>query len=100
MRKIQCHECGRTYDFDAEDFCPGCGAFTQPPHTKTPAGDAATPAPKKQRGEGRKEPLFRRIAAAGGKQKKRREAKGEGSGDLAFEILTEVLDVALDFIDP
>lgn len=31
MRKVQCHECGKRYDFDADDFCPKCGAFNQPP---------------------------------------------------------------------
>lgn len=30
MRKVRCHECGKNYDFDVDDFCPGCGAFTQP----------------------------------------------------------------------
>ena len=30
MRKVQCGECGRRYDFDIDDFCPKCGAFNQP----------------------------------------------------------------------
>jgi len=30
MRKIRCHECGKSYDFDVDDFCPKCGAFNQP----------------------------------------------------------------------
>lgn len=30
MRRVRCHECGKSYDFDVDDFCPGCGAFTQP----------------------------------------------------------------------
>ena len=38
MRKVRCHECGKVYNFDAEDFCPRCGAFTQPP--KSTAIDA------------------------------------------------------------
>ena len=33
MRRVQCHECGKRYNYDADDFCPRCGAFTQP--TKT-----------------------------------------------------------------
>ena len=33
MRKVKCYECGKRYDFDADDFCPKCGAFTQPPRT-------------------------------------------------------------------
>lgn len=31
MRNVQCHECGKRYNFDVDDFCPRCGAFTQPP---------------------------------------------------------------------
>jgi|GEM_PF-5320500 len=31
MRNVQCHECGKRYNFDKDDFCPRCGAFTQPP---------------------------------------------------------------------
>ena len=38
VRKVRCHECGKVYNFDAEDFCPRCGAFTQPP--KSTAIDA------------------------------------------------------------
>lgn len=30
MRKIRCYECGKSYDFDIDDFCPKCGAFSQP----------------------------------------------------------------------
>ena len=32
MRNVQCHDCGKRYNFDKDDFCPKCGAFTQPPH--------------------------------------------------------------------
>ena len=31
MHKVRCYECGKIYDFDQDDFCPRCGAFTQPP---------------------------------------------------------------------
>lgn len=31
MRKVRCYECGKSYDFDEDDFCPKCGAFNQPP---------------------------------------------------------------------
>ena len=31
MRIVKCYDCGKKYDFDADDFCPGCGAFTPPP---------------------------------------------------------------------
>ena len=27
MRKVRCYECGKTYDYDTDDFCPKCGAF-------------------------------------------------------------------------
>lgn len=30
MRKVRCYECGKSYDFDVDDFCPKCGAFNQP----------------------------------------------------------------------
>ena len=30
MRGVRCHECGKRYNFDVDDFCPRCGAFTQP----------------------------------------------------------------------
>ena len=30
MRKVTCGECGKRYDFDADDFCPRCGAFNRP----------------------------------------------------------------------
>lgn len=30
MRKVRCYECGKSYDFDEDDFCPKCGAFNQP----------------------------------------------------------------------
>lgn len=33
MRKVQCGECGRIYDFDQDEFCPKCGAFNQPPRS-------------------------------------------------------------------
>ena len=38
MRRVRCYECGKMYDFDMDDFCPRCGAFTQPP--KSTAIDA------------------------------------------------------------
>lgn len=34
MRKVQCGECGKRYDFDMDDFCPKCGAFNQPAKSK------------------------------------------------------------------
>lgn len=31
MRKIQCADCGKRYDYDVDDFCPRCGSFNPPP---------------------------------------------------------------------
>ena len=33
MRRVQCYDCGKRYDFDIDDFCPRCGAFNQPGKT-------------------------------------------------------------------
>ena len=33
MRRVICHECRKQYDFSVDDFCPRCGAFTQPPRS-------------------------------------------------------------------
>ena len=30
MRMVRCYECGRSYDYDEDGFCPRCGAFNQP----------------------------------------------------------------------
>ena len=31
MRKVHCADCGKTYDYDVDDFCPRCGSFNPPP---------------------------------------------------------------------
>lgn len=31
MRNIRCADCGKRYDYDADDFCPRCGSFNPPP---------------------------------------------------------------------
>ena len=41
MRKVKCYECGKRYDFDVDDFCPKCGAFTQPPRSTRIGVDGA-----------------------------------------------------------
>ena len=41
MRRVRCYECGRSYDFDQDDFCPNCGAFNQPPQTARVAADGS-----------------------------------------------------------
>lgn len=30
MRKVRCYDCGKSYNYDEDCFCPGCGAFNQP----------------------------------------------------------------------
>lgn len=35
MRKVTCYECGKSYDFNEDAFCPRCGAFNQPPKSAT-----------------------------------------------------------------
>lgn len=41
MRKVQCEECGRQYDYDVDDFCPRCGAFNQPPRNARVGADGS-----------------------------------------------------------
>lgn len=31
MQRVKCYECGKSYDYQEDAFCPNCGAFTQPP---------------------------------------------------------------------
>lgn len=35
MQKVRCYECGRSYDYDEDAFCPRCGAFNLPGHENT-----------------------------------------------------------------
>ena len=30
MQKVRCYDCGRSYDYDEDGFCPNCGAFNPP----------------------------------------------------------------------
>lgn len=30
VRMITCYDCGKIYNYDVDDFCPRCGAYTQP----------------------------------------------------------------------
>jgi len=41
VRKVQCHECGKSYNYDIDDFCPRCGAFTQPQQTHRIGADGS-----------------------------------------------------------
>ena len=34
MQKVHCLECGKSYDYDEDAFCPKCGAFNQPGRTE------------------------------------------------------------------
>lgn len=31
MRQVKCYECGKSYDYEEDGFCPKCGSFNQPP---------------------------------------------------------------------
>lgn len=47
MRRVRCGECGKVYDFDADDFCPKCGAFNQPRRqTQVSANGSVVQAPE------------------------------------------------------
>lgn len=41
MRRVKCYECGRTYNYDEDGFCPMCGAFSQPPGASRIDADGA-----------------------------------------------------------
>lgn len=41
MRRVRCYECGKSYDYDEEDFCPKCGAFNQPPRSTAIGADGS-----------------------------------------------------------
>lgn len=30
MRRVRCYDCGKSYNYDEDCFCPYCGAFNQP----------------------------------------------------------------------
>ena len=39
MRKVNCYDCGKRYDYDDDGFCPNCGAFNLPPKTSRIGAD-------------------------------------------------------------
>lgn len=41
MRRIRCYECGKSYDYDEDGFCPKCGAFNQPPRSTMIGADGS-----------------------------------------------------------
>ena len=36
MTRLQCEECGKSYIYEEDDFCPRCGAYNQPPRAGAP----------------------------------------------------------------
>ena len=41
MRRVGCYDGGKRYDFDVDDFCPGCGAFNPPDRTSRIGADGS-----------------------------------------------------------
>lgn len=41
MQKVRCYECGKTYDYAEDAFCPRCGAFNQAPRCTRIGADGA-----------------------------------------------------------
>lgn len=41
MQKVKCYECGKSYDYQEDAFCPNCGAFTPPPRHAYIAADGS-----------------------------------------------------------
>ena len=35
MTRLKCEECGRSYWYEEDDFCPRCGAYNHPPKAST-----------------------------------------------------------------
>ena len=55
MRMVRCYECGRSYDYDEDGFCPRCGAFNRPPQSDAgPQAEPSPPAPEKRKSRRRK----------------------------------------------
>ena len=53
MRMVRCYECGKSYDYDDDGFCPRCGAFNQPVRVRsggTAAAAETTAAQQKRTG--------------------------------------------------
>ena len=36
MTRLQCEECGKSYIYEEDDFCPRCGAYNHPPRAGAP----------------------------------------------------------------
>lgn len=83
MRNVRCHDCGKRYNFDKDDFCPKCGAFTQPPPTSRIGRDGRV-----VRVEGISEKNHQGSFLHAEYHDENRERKGSG---LEKESLTSVL---------
>ena len=53
MRMVRCYECGRSYDYDDDGFCPRCGAFNQPARAAAAAVSSAPASGTRDDGTGR-----------------------------------------------
>ena len=42
MIRIVCEECGKSYNYEVDDFCPKCGAYNQPPKKGAPTAVVRT----------------------------------------------------------
>ena len=36
MIRVVCEDCGKSYNYEVDDFCPKCGAYNQPPKAGSP----------------------------------------------------------------
>ena len=64
MRMVRCYECGRSYDYDDDGFCPRCGAFNQPARTAAASASIAPASGTRDAGTGRgKQQLERDLEA-------------------------------------
>ncbi len=41
VRRVRCYECGRSYDYDEDGFCPRCGAFNLPGNSASIGADGS-----------------------------------------------------------
>ena len=86
MRMVRCADCGKSYDYDDDGFCPKCGAFNQPERPENPVRT-----PEKVRAA---------AGSAGAKRggralKKQAVRNGGQSGlEIGLDLVLEALDSA------
>lgn len=68
MRMVRCYECGRSYDYDDDGFCPRCGAFNQPARTAAASASIAPASGTRDAGTGRGKQQLQRDLEANLKQ--------------------------------